>query len=82
MARIKSKKLKNPLPLYKTFDGKRYKRWNSTYHLSVAVGAAKDYRRHGLLVRVVTEDDMFAPKNLVYGVYVHGSVFNIVKPKE
>ncbi len=71
------KTVRNPLPVFRMFSGKKYKLWNSSYHVSEIKRDAKQYRKRGLLARVVSAPDPLAPKDTVYGVYVSGSIFNI-----
>ena len=62
----------------RTFDRKRYYLWNVSRRRSDLAKQAEKLRRGGLLARVVSVPNKYAPKDVNYELYVHGSLLNLV----
>ncbi len=58
----------------KVFNNKRYYLWNSSWRKGILTREAAKLRKSGLLARVMSVPDRFAPKDISYELYVYGSL--------
>lgn len=62
---------------YRTFDGKKYYLWDSSFRKSDVQKKAAKMRSRGLAARVLEEPNRFAPKGVSYRLYVRGSILDL-----